>query len=100
MFENKNQIRYTLHIHKGVKITAKISKWGNSQGLRVPKDVMENLNLHVGDSINIIIEDGKAILEPIKKEIPKYDLNELISSIPKEYKTKKEFNEKIGKEEW
>lgn len=81
-------------------MTAKISKWGNSQGLRVPKDVMENLHLHVGDSVNIIIEDGKAILEPIKKEIPKYDLNELISSIPKEYKTKEEFNEKIGKEEW
>jgi antitoxin MazE len=81
-------------------MTAKISKWGNSQGLRVPKDVMENLHLHVGDSVNIIIEDGKAILEPIKKEIPKYDLNELISNIPKEYKTKEEFNEKIGKEEW
>ena len=81
-------------------MTAKISKWGNSHGLRVPKDVMDNLHLNVGDSVNISIKDGKAILEPIKKELPKYDLNELLSKIPKDYKANEEFDEKMGKEEW
>ena len=51
-------------------MTAKISKWGNSQGLRMPKDIMESLHLHVGDHLNITIIDGKVILEPIKKDIP------------------------------
>lgn len=81
-------------------MTAKISKWGNSQGLRVPKDVMESLQLHIGDNVNIIIEDGKAILEPIRNDIPEYNLNELISKIPNNYEAKEEFNNSIGKEEW
>lgn len=81
-------------------MTAKISKWGNSQGLRVPKDVMESLHLHIGDNVNIIIEDGKAILEPVKNDIPEYNLDELISKIPNNYEAKEEFNSIVGKEEW
>ena len=53
-----------------------------------------------GDSVNIIIEDGKAILEPINKEIPNYDLNELLSQVPKDYTTTEEFDNSLGKEEW
>ena len=34
-------------------MTAKISKWGNSQGLRMPKDIMDSLHLQVGDNVNI-----------------------------------------------
>ncbi|MGA1940732.1 AbrB/MazE/SpoVT family DNA-binding domain-containing protein [Arcobacter sp. YIC-310] len=81
-------------------MTAKISKWGNSQGLRVPKDIMESLQLHIGDNVNITIVDGKAIIEPIRQNIPDYDLNELISKIPQDYKANEEFDTTIGKEEW
>lgn len=81
-------------------MTAKISKWGNSQGLRMPKDVMESLHLNVGDDVNIIVLDGKVILEPIKKEILNYDLNELVSKIPSDYKVSEEFDTIAGKEEW
>ena len=81
-------------------MTAKISKWGNSQGLRMPKDVMESLHLHIGDDVNIIVLDGKVIIEPIKKEILNYDLNELVSKIPTEYKVSEEFDTIVGKEEW
>ncbi|MFK2821482.1 AbrB/MazE/SpoVT family DNA-binding domain-containing protein [Malaciobacter sp. WC5094] len=81
-------------------MTAKISKWGNSQGLRVPKDIMESLQLHIGDNVNITIVDGKAIIEPIRQDIPDYDLNELISKIPQDYKANEEFDTTIGKEEW
>ncbi|MCG3660648.1 AbrB/MazE/SpoVT family DNA-binding domain-containing protein [Aliarcobacter butzleri] len=81
-------------------MTAKISKWGNSQGLRMPKDIMETLHLHVGDDVNITILDGKVILEPIKKDILNYDLDDLISKIPSNYKTTEEFDTIVGKEEW
>jgi len=81
-------------------MTAKISKWGNSQGLRVPKDIMESLQLHIGDNVNITIVDGKAIIEPIRQDIPDYDLNELVSKIPQDYKVNEEFDTTIGKEEW
>ena len=81
-------------------MTAKISKWGNSQGLRMPKDIMDNLHLQVGDNVNITMLDGKVIIEPIKKELLEYDLNELISKIPTDYKASEEFDTTVGKEEW
>ncbi|AXH11958.1 AbrB/MazE/SpoVT family DNA-binding domain-containing protein [Halarcobacter bivalviorum] len=81
-------------------MTAKISKWGNSQGLRVPKDIMESLQLHIGDNVNITIVDGKAIIEPVRQDIPDYDLNELVSKVPEDYKANEEFDTTIGKEEW
>ena len=81
-------------------MTAKISKWGNSQGLRMPKDIMETLHLQVGDDVNITILDGKVILEPIKKDILNYDLNDLISKIPSNYKASEEFSSKSGSEIW
>lgn len=80
-------------------MTAKISKWGNSQGLRMPKDIMDNLHLQVGDNVNITMLDGKVIIEPIKKELLEYDLNELISKIPSDYKISEEFDTIVGKEE-
>lgn len=81
-------------------MTAVISKWGNSQGLRVPKDIMKTLHLSVGDEVNIFVQNNKAIIEPIKKEKIKYDINELVAKIPKDYKAKEEFILSVGKEEW
>ncbi|MDP2892820.1 MAG: AbrB/MazE/SpoVT family DNA-binding domain-containing protein [Sulfurimonas sp.] len=81
-------------------MTAVISKWGNSQGLRVPKDVMKSLHLSVGDEVNIFVENNKAIIEPIKKEKIKYDINELVAKIPKDYQAKEEIISSLGREEW
>lgn len=81
-------------------MTAKISKWGNSQGLRVPKDVMEQLHLNIGDDVELKIENNKVIIEPIKKEKVKYNLNELIEQMPKNYTPKEEFENSMGKEAW
>ncbi len=81
-------------------MTAKISKWGNSQGLRVPKDIMEKLHLHIGDDVELKIEDDKVIIEPIKKEKRKYNLDELIAKMPKNYVAKEEFETSMGNEAW
>ncbi len=81
-------------------MTAIISKWGNSQGLRFPKDIMKDLNLSVGDKVKITTENHKVIIEPIKEKRKKYDINDLVSKIPDNYKTYEEFSEKVGVEEW
>ena len=36
---------------------SKIQKWGNSQGIRIPKKMLETLDLKVNDSISI--EEGE-----------------------------------------
>lgn len=81
-------------------MTATISKWGNSQGLRLPKDIVNSLHLMVGDVVNIFVENDKVIIEPIRKEKIVFDINELVSKIPKNYQTHEEIVSHTGKEEW
>jgi len=81
-------------------MTATISKWGNSQGLRFPKDIMKDLHLAIGDRVNIFIKDNRAIIEPIKKEKIHYNIEELVSQIPKNYEASEEIMSVVGKEEW
>ena len=81
-------------------MTTTISRWGNSQGLRFPKEIMKKLSLHVGDKLKILIEDQKIILEPIKQEREKYNIDDLVKKLPKNYKPYEEFDSKIGLEEW
>ena len=77
-----------------------ISKWGNSQGLRFPKSSMKELNLSIGDKLKILIDDQRIILEPIKNQREKYDINDLVEKIPQDYKAYEEFNDKAGLEQW
>jgi len=61
---------------------------------------MKDLHLAVGDKVNIFIENNKAIIEPIKKEKIKYNIEELVSQIPADCKPSEEFISVVGKEEW
>jgi len=81
-------------------MTVTISKWGDSQGLKFPKNILKELNLSVGDKIKLLIHNDKIILEPIKKSRKKYNIDELVKQIPSDYKAYEEFNDKTGKEEW
>ena len=81
-------------------MTTTISTWGNSQGMRFPKDVMKELNLSIGDKLKILVKDHKIILEPLKKEKQKYDIKELVSKLPQDYKISEEFSTQMGEEEW
>ena len=80
-------------------MTVTISKWGNSQGFRIPKDILDKLNLAVGDLVNISQKDNKLIIEPVKKE-KKYSIDELVNNLPKDYKASEEFSSKSGSEIW
>jgi len=81
-------------------MTAIISKWGNSQGLRLPKDVMKDLGLSIGDEVKITTKNNKVIIEPIRKKRKKYNINDLVKNIPNYYNPHEEFSENIGIEEW
>ena len=39
-------------------MTARISKWGNSAAIRLPKEIMDFLSLHIGDNVQIIEENN------------------------------------------
>jgi len=46
-------------------MTAKIQKWGNSQGIRLPKAILENVNMSEGDYVEIVIHDGVIIIKSV-----------------------------------
>ena len=44
-----------------------IRRWGNSQGIRLPKDIMLQMDLKEDDTVGIRIYDGKMTIEKINK---------------------------------
>lgn len=78
---------------------ARIQKWGNSDGIRIPKSILKSLNIKTNDILNIEQQDDKIIISIPKKR--KVSLAEKF----KEYKGKnlaKDFSwdESVGKEIW
>ena len=80
-------------------MTATISNWGNSQGIRLSKEIIRNMSLAIGDKVNVLVENHKIIIEPIKEE-KKFDINELVLQIPSDYVASEELDDTFGKEEW
>ena len=50
-------------------MTGKISKWGNSLGLRIPKIAAEKLRLNDNDIVNIETKGNSIIIKPAKRQL-------------------------------
>ena len=76
-----------------------INKWGNSQGIRIPKKYLKKLGLDVGDEVEITIENEKLVIVPVKKKRkPKLDIHKLFKE---KYEENEEYNwGTAGKEIW
>ena len=79
----------------------KIQKWGNSQGLRLAKNVLEDAHLGVGDEVDIAARDGVIVIAPIRKIRGRYHLEDLVAQIPEDYHAGEvDWGEPVGKEAW
>ena len=80
---------------------AKIQKRGNSQGLRLAKNLLAYANIGVGDEVDIAAKDGMIIIAPVKKKRGRYDLKDLVVRILKNYQTGEvNWGVPVGKEVW
>ena len=80
---------------------AKIQKWGNSQGLRLAKNLLADAQLGVGDEVDIRVKDGIMIITPAKRIRGRHKLKDLVARIPENYKTSEvDWGEPVGKEIW
>jgi antitoxin MazE len=80
---------------------SKLSNWGNSQGLRLPKAVLEQAGLSVGDEVEISVQSGRIIVEPVSRIRGKYRLSDLVARIPDDYQPSEVvWGSAVGKEEW
>lgn len=80
-------------------MTATISNWGNSQGIRTPKEIIKDLHIETGDKVNVLVENHKIIIEPIKEK-KNFNINDLVSKMLSNYTAKEEIVDFIGKEAW
>ena len=63
-------------------MTTRIQKWGNSQGLRLPPEVLVAANMAVGDEVDVAVLDGQIIIRPLRKVRGRYNLEALLSGVP------------------
>jgi len=79
----------------------KIQKWGNSQGLRLPKVLLDEIQTNVGDEVKVYSQEGKIIVEPVTQIRSKFSLQALVKKIPKTHKTEEiNWGNPVGKEGW
>ena len=82
-------------------MVTKVQKWGNSQGLRLAKQVLEDARISVGDDVDVTARDGVIVIAPIRRIRGKQSLQELVSRIPKNYETAEiDWGEPVGREAW
>jgi antitoxin MazE len=85
----------------GVNMVTKVQKWGNSQGLRLAKQVLEDAHISVGDDVDVTTRDGLIVIAPARRIRGKRNLQELVSRIPKDYKAEEmDWGEPMGREVW
>ena len=50
-----------------------IQKWGNANAVRLPKALLEQLNMRENDKVEIISENHQIIIRPIKRKYASLD---------------------------
>ena len=82
-------------------MVTKVQKWGNSQGLRISRQVLEGAHVSVGDEVDVAVRDGAIVVTPVRRVRGKYSLRRLVSRIPKGYKAEEvDWGKPVGKEAW
>lgn len=63
-------------------MVTKVQKWGNSQGLRLSKQILEDAGLAVGDQVDVSLLDGVIMVIPKRRLRGRVSLQQLVSAIP------------------
>ena len=62
---------------------------------------MSEAQINVGDQVNVSVENGQIIVEPLTRVRGKYDLSELVSRMPSNYQVEElDWGDPTGKEAW
>jgi antitoxin MazE len=61
-------------------VKAKVAKWGNSLGLRLPKAAVEATGLKPGDEVDVAIERSELRVKPLRS-IPYYRIEDLVAEM-------------------
>lgn len=78
-----------------------IKKWGNSQGLRLSRELLSQLEIAVGDKVDVTVRAGTLVITPARRARGGHDLRDLARRMPKDYKPQEvDWGPPVGREEW
>ena len=79
----------------------KVQKWGNSQGLRLSKDLLADVHIEVGDAVHVSVQEGSLIVTPTHRVRGSRSLEELAARVPKDYRPGElDWGPPAGREVW
>ena len=64
----------------------RVQKWGNSQGVRLSKELLSDAEIGVGDAVDVAVHDGALVVTPVRRVRGALDLEQLVAAIPRGYK--------------
>jgi len=75
-----------------------VVKWGNSSAVRLPAAVLKEVQVMLGDRLELKTEDGKIVLAPARRE---YQLDDMLAAITKKNRHQPvSFGAPAGREAW
>jgi antitoxin MazE len=77
---------------------AQIVGWGNSQAIRIPRAMLDALEISEGDEVDLMVENGRLTVQPAN---PKITLESLVAAItPKNRHRELAWGKPVGNEAW
>lgn len=81
-------------------MTVLVQKWGNSQGIRLPKNFLQAIKWKENQKLDLQVEDDKIIIKAIQDDKRK-TIQELFADYHEEYTpTEFDWGEAVGNEIW
>jgi len=82
-------------------MVTKVQKWGNSQGVRFPLQVLQEASIAVGDEVEVAVEEGRIVVTPSGRIRGRYRLEDLVARMPADYEpVEEDWGSPVGREVW
>ena len=93
---------YTSNSRKEVgPMVTRVQKWGNSQGLRLSKELLSAADIDVGDAVDVTVREGSIVVTPVRRVRGALELDDLLAAIPDDYRHEElDWGPAVGNEVW
>jgi antitoxin MazE len=79
----------------------KVQKWGNSQGVRLSKQLLAEADIELGDAVDITVREGRLVVTPARRVRGGHDLRAMVREIGEGYEPEElEWGPPAGREVW
>jgi antitoxin MazE len=72
-----------------------VTKWGNSLGVRIPKDIANQVGLQSGSPVDVVAEGNRIVISPRR---PRYTLEEILANVTPEIREAFDWGPDVGRE--